>query len=44
MAFNMFKPSDKRENITPRKESAFDELLDSTLMRGVKKDIKRIGE
>ena len=40
----MFKPSDKGENITPRKESAVDELLDSTLMRGVKKDIKRIGE
>ena len=44
MAFNMFKPSDKGENITPRKEPAVNEVLDSTLMRGVKKDIKRIWE
>ena len=44
MAFNMVKPSDKGENITPRKETRVDEELYSTLMRGVSKDIKRIGE
>ena len=40
MAFNMFKPSDKGENIAPRKEPIINEVMDSTLMRGVKKDIK----
>ena len=40
MAFNMFKPSDKGENITPRKEPIINEVMNSTLMRGVKKDIK----
>ena len=44
MAFNMFKPSDKGENITPRKETTVDEELYPTLMRGVRNDIKRIGE
>ena len=44
MAFNMFKPSDKGEDITPMKEPENNKVMDPTLMRGVKKDIKRIGE
>ena len=44
MSFNMFKPSVKGEDITPRKEPENNEVLDPTLMRGVKEDIKRIGQ
>ena len=44
MAFNMFKPSDKGEDITPMKETENNEVMDSTLMKCVKKDIKRSGE
>ena len=40
----MFKPSDKGKNITPMKEPETNEVMDSTLMSGVNKDIKRIGE
>ena len=43
MAFNMFKPSD-RESITPSKDPTVDEIFNSTLMRGARKDIIRIGE
>ena len=38
MSFNMFKPSVKGEDITPRKEPETNEVLDSTLMRGVKEN------
>ena len=44
MAFNMFKPSDKGENITPSKNITVDEIFNSTLMRGARTDIIRIGE
>ena len=44
MSFNIIKPSDKGENITPRKEPENNEVMDSTLMRGVKEDIKGIGQ
>ena len=44
MSFNMYKPSVKGEDITPRREPETNEVLDSILMRGVKKDIKRIGQ
>ena len=44
MSFNMFKPSVKGEDNTPRREPETNGALDSTLMRGVKKDIKRIGQ
>ena len=44
MAFSMFKPSNKGENVTPSKDSTVDEELYSTLMRGVRNDIRRIGE
>ena len=39
MSFNMYKPSVKGEDITPRREPETNEVLDSILMRGVKKDI-----
>ena len=44
MSFNMFQPPVNKEDITRRKEPETNEVLDSTLMRGVKKDIKRIGQ
>ena len=44
MSFNMFQPPVNKEDTTPRKEPETNEVLDSTLMRGVKKDIKRIGQ
>ena len=44
ISFNVFKPSVKGEDITPRREPENNEVLDSTLMRGVKKDMERIGQ
>ena len=42
MSFNMFKPSVKGEDITPRREPETNEVLDSTLMKDVKKDMERM--
>ena len=44
MSFNMFQPQVNKEDITPRKEPETNEVLESTLMRDVKEDIKRIGK
>ena len=38
----MFQPSVNKDDITPRKEPETNEVLDSTLMRDVKKDIGRM--
>ena len=42
MSFNMFQPPVNKDDITPRKEPETSEVLDSTLMRDVKKDMERM--
>ena len=42
MSFNMFQPPVNKDDITPRKEPETNEVLDSTLMRDVKKDMGRM--
>ena len=40
----MFKPSDKGENITPSKDITVDDIFNSTLLKGARMDIIRIGK
>ena len=42
MSFNMFQPPVNKDDTTPRKEPETDEDLDSTFMKDVKKDIRRM--
>ena len=43
MAFNTFRPSD-RENTTPSRDPTVDEVYNSTLMKGARREIIKIGE
>ena len=43
MAFNTFRPSD-RENITPSRDPTVDEECNSTLMKGARRELIKMGE